>query len=272
MPHRWLGSYVTTSYDPLSSSTELLVLDERFDGSSVNKAATSAVAIKLMTGTVTNGQYWINVPTIGPTLTYCIMDPAYDGGGWMMAMKATRGTTFNYTSAYWTTTNTLNNSTGNNQNDGDAKFDVMNYFPAKDMLARWPDIGAGGSIGGLGSWIWLQNNYCFLYGNTSRMTLINFFGSVNGYQFSTGKAYSGWGSGAFSSQSGIGWYGYNFTANATAKVRWGFGWNNEADFTSDDVSGGIGMNWSNYSAGDLISCCQDTTGINRTARVEVYIR
>jgi hypothetical protein len=43
---------------------------------------------------------------------------------------------------------------------------------------------------------------------------------------------------------------------------------------SDDVSGGIGMDsrYGNFSGGDLIGCCQDTTGINRSARVEVYIR
>ena len=28
----------------------------------------------------------------------------------------------------------------------------------------------------------------------------------------------------------------------------------------------------NYSAGDQITCCQNGTGINRSARVEVYIR
>jgi hypothetical protein len=28
----------------------------------------------------------------------------------------------------------------------------------------------------------------------------------------------------------------------------------------------------NFSAGDKINCCQDSTGINRSARVEVYVR
>ena len=43
---------------------------------------------------------------------------------------------------------------------------------------------------------------------------------------------------------------------------------------SNDVGGGIGMDaqFGSYSAGDMINCCQDTTGINRSARVEVYIR
>ena len=54
------------------------------DGSTSAKAASSARYIKNLTGTTTNGVYWINLPTAGPTQTYCIMDPAYDGGGWMM--------------------------------------------------------------------------------------------------------------------------------------------------------------------------------------------
>ena len=73
----------------------------------------------------------------------------------------------------------------------------------------------------------------------------------------------------------------NYTGNAGAKVRWGFAWNENGpglfpngDQGSNDVSGGIGMGsgYGNYSAGDRISCCQNSTGINRTARVEIYVR
>jgi len=46
-------------------------------------------------------------------------------------------------------------------------------------------------------------------------------------------------------------------------VRWGFLYNNEADFGSIDVSGGIGMSQVSRSAGDTIGCCQSTTGLNR---------
>jgi hypothetical protein len=50
---------------------------------------------------------------------------------------------------------------------------------------------------------------------------------------------------------------------------------------SNDVTGGIGMGLMSglsvatggqYSAGDYISCCSNQTGINRTARVEIYVR
>lgn len=243
------------------------------DGSSAQRAAKSAANIKKITGTNVDGVYWIDLPVVGPTRVFCIMNSAFDGGGWMMMMKATRGTTFNYSASYWTTINTLNPTTQLNQNDADAKFDVMNYFPAKDMLARWPDIGSGGSIAGLGNWIWLQNNF---YAG-SRISPVSLFSGVNRYFIQDAKTYSGWANGVFSSQTDIRFYGYNWTDNLNC--RWGFGWNENGGGLypngvtgSDDVSGGIGLSAGSYSAGDIINCCQDTTGINRSARVEVYVR
>lgn len=259
-------------------------------------------ALAAMPGS-TDGVYSIN-----NNLTYCIMNSAVDGGGWMLAMKATRGTTFNFSSNYWTTSNTLN-PTETNRNDGDAKFDIMNIFEAKDIMAIWPDITTNG--GGLGSnsfgcWTWLENNFY----NGDRIKLIDFFstagtfntgdastpGNYGGYFKGLAKNSSSWASGIFSSQNSINFYGFNFKNypnpsynNGTAKVRWGFGWNEngEGNYSgpstltiggsvagSDDVSGGIGMDstFGNYSAGDSKSCCEDSTGINRSARVEIYIR
>jgi hypothetical protein len=46
-------------------------------------------------------------------------------------------------------------------------------------------------------------------------------------------------------------------------VRWGFLYNNEAEFGSIDVSGGIGMSQVSRSAGETIGCCQSSTGLNR---------
>jgi hypothetical protein len=172
----------------------------------------------------------------------------------------------------------------------------MNRFPAKDIMARWPDISTnGGSIPNTGTWTWMENNF----NGGWRQSLISFFNSPSnlpytassnggsGYFLRDAKTFSGWQSGVFSSQPDIRFYGFNYLAydNRTGPaVRWGFGWNENGEGLfpsvfvgpngSNDVSGGIGMSSSfgSYSAGDFISCCQDTTGINRQARVEIYVR
>jgi hypothetical protein len=153
----------------------------------------------------------------------------------------------------------------------------MNYFPSKDMLALWPDIpynyasGTGGSLtlSGYNNWCWMKNNY----NSGTRQTLVSYFSTASNVSFGTAKGVER--GTAFSSQVGNSFYGINFTQNTggnVSKVRWGFGWNNEFDWISNDVSGGIGLNSGSYSAGDWIACCQDQTGINRTARVEMYVR
>jgi hypothetical protein len=198
-------------------------------------------------------------------------------------MKATRGTTFPYSSSYWTAVNTLNPSQ-TNRNDGDAKFDTMNYFYAKDIMALWPDIAwnyggstTGGSLSTNGTynvWCWLQNNF----NNGIRITPINFFNSASNLFFGDSNNFTGKGT-AFSSQVDVRFYGFNYTGNATGTTRWGFGWNENGgglypngNQVSNDVYTGIGMAYGNVSAGDFIACCQNVTGINRSARVEIYIR
>ena len=394
---------VSTNY----AGSSIFSIDIYYDGSEYHKAAPSASYIKNLTGTEKNGVYWINLPEIGPTRIYCIMDSSIDGGGWMMAMKSGKSlalpsvlssntfsygsftnndvflgniglpsgyssqtvsvklriygqktfsyngmngqcyvndvngntiiasyvgdrangsdsydisdtviltlnpnqfpltvrawvwylgwyfysmtanitistsndeTLFNYNSDYWTTTNTLNSNDLTRDNQ-DAKFHTMNYFKAKDMLALWPDIPYnynGGSGGNLSlplynNWCWLKNNF----DSGTRRTLINLFGNVN--NMSLGEPRGAERGTAFSSQPGNAFYGINFTSFPNMKVRWGFAWNNEGDWNSNDVTGGIGMysSWGSLkslSAGDQIGCCQDQIGINRTARVEMYIR
>jgi hypothetical protein len=106
------------------------------------------------------------------------------------------------------------------------------------------------------------------------------FSTANNNFISDAALFDGKGT-AFSGQTDVRFYGFNYTGNSGAKVRWGFGWNENggglypnADQGSNDVSGGIGMgsNFGNYSAGDKNACCSNTLGINRSARVEVYIR
>lgn len=260
-------------------------------GLTINDPGESAMSLKNNFGYNSDGVYYIVINNIS-TPVYCIMNSALDGGGWMMALKATRGNTFNYDSSYWTTANTLN-TTQTNRNDGDAKFDTFNYFEGKDFLALFPDIGQGGSLSVSGyPWTWLQNNY----NDGNVKTPLSFFqttGSNMNYGGSgkfirDAKTFSGWASGVFSSQVDVRFYGFNYIPytqySSTFKVRWGFGWNENSEGLypgvvggapgSNDVTGGIGMGAAAapYSAGDYIACCQDTTGINRSARVEMYVR
>ena len=278
-----------TFFSAWTQNLQELVTVPVMDGSTAAKAAPNAKYIQTAFNNYTDGTYWINLPYVGPTQVYCLLNSAVNGGGWMMAMKATTGTTFNYSSTHWTTVTTLSPSQ-TNRNNGDAKFDTMNYFHAKDIMALWPDIpwNYGGSTTGgsvntsssYGHWCWLQNNF----NNGVRITPISFFSSAPKFFYGDTINFAGKGT-AFSAQSDVRFYGFNYTnANSTANVRWGFGWNenggglypngNEA---SNDVSGGIGMAGLfstniNYSAGDQYSCCSTNTGINRSARVEIYIR
>lgn len=272
-----------TYYSAWTQNIQELVSAPTMDGSSAAKAAPSAKYIQTAFNNFTDGTYWINLPYVGPTQVYCLLNSAVNEGGWMMAMKATSGTTFNYSSTHWTTV-TISNPSQTNRNNGDAKFDTMNYFHAKDIMALWPDIpwnqggsttgGSSNTNGSYNVWCWLQNNF----NNGIRITPINFFSSASNLFFGDALNFAGKGT-AFSAQTQVRFYGFNYTANSTGANRWGFGWNeNEAGLypnggqTSNDVYGGIGMAYGSYSAGDRISCCQTDTGINRSARVEIYIR
>ena len=284
------GEFSTTNFNyvnkngALSTSNSVTIYGQAVstksnDGLSAATAGVSALQIKTDFPSAVDGVYWIDVPGYSPKQTYCLMDSAYDGGGWMLALKTTTGTTFNYGATYWTTANTLNPNDVT-RNNADAKYDVMNGFSAKDMMALWPDIpnvaAESGSIDGLTQWSWLQNDF-----NTgTRVTPLSFFTTANNSFISDADLFSGKGT-AFSGQTQVRFYGFNYTVNASAKVRWGFAWNENSaglfpsgDQGSNDVSGGIGMSstYGNYSAGDKINCCQNTTGINRSARVEIYIR
>jgi hypothetical protein len=213
------------------------------------------------------------------------MNPAYAGGGWMMAMKATQGTTFNYDANYWTTTNTLNPS-DTTRNDGDAKFHTFNYFAATDWLAIFPDTGING--GDLPAslntgWTWYEPNAV----NVSTPVSTWYSRGIQITKLSNNVVYNGtnptpiysqkYNSSVWSNQAGFHWYGINyFSSTATPanlnSVRWGWGWNNEADQNSNDVIGGIGINRTQASAGDFPYCCQGVRGLDRRMRFEWYVR
>lgn len=65
----------------------------------------------LQNRTFPDSYYWINFNSAsGGQFIYCIMNEAYFGGGWMLAMRGTKGSTsFIYDSPYWRNSQTLNN-------------------------------------------------------------------------------------------------------------------------------------------------------------------
>jgi len=240
--------------------------------------AESAKVIKDITKTNTDGVYYIRLNGLS-TSTYCLMNDCYDGGGWMLLMKAGRGTTFGYSSTYWTTTNTLNPS-ATHRVDGDAKYDAFNYADIKDVMAIWPDVPSksytnvlgknGGSLNLEDGWCWKVDNWI---GNYQTTALAGFQVSRDVTASPLTTWYPGWSSSIWSSEGGAYRHvfggGSHLSANRLA--RWGFLWNNEANFASIDAFGGIGMDSTNYSGGDWYSCC-GTAGLNRSMRVELYGR
>jgi hypothetical protein len=249
-------------------------------GTNASFPGASARLIRSLTNSNVDGVYFINVNGSG-TPTYCLMNSKWDGGGWMMLMKATRGGTFPFASGYWTDTNTTLNTGQTNRSDGDAKFNVMNFGMVKDVMALWPDVGyTGGSISQSEAWAWLVNNY---YGGGTRATVITGFSTANSRDSPVGTdpiSFNGFSSSIWSYQDPTHRhvFGGGSHLSANQQVRWGFLWNENApgDFTSCDAIGGLGINFNfganyQYSAGDVYGCC-GSQGLNRTMRVELYGR
>jgi len=266
-------------------------------GSSADCPGASAKHIKDVTGTNTDGVYWITVGGVA-TQVYSIMNSAMDGGGWMLAMKgANTGATFNYNSTHWTTTSTLN-TTYLRRNDSsyneDAKFSVFNSTPASKVLAIFPDATAGGAITGQ-SYGFTWNETMPTPANTQsysgRPTQGDYTGKTLRELFAGGEKiyirdatnaspYRAAGSGVFSTQTDVRFFGFNYSGGSSSKARFGFGFNENtngaayptADENSNDVEGGIGLNRSNTSAGDFIYCCQNSSGVNRQMKFELYVK
>ena len=235
------------------------------DGSSPDKAATSAAAILQVNPSAPDGVYWINLPSVGAKQIYCALSSNHlGGGGWMLAWKCTRGSTFGYSSNYWTSSNVYNETSGLNLNDGDHKNHAFNHYVASSIAAVFPDLNNGGqSSVPYSAWTWKQSGV----GQTALTRL-----QSNQQLSSNPRGESSMSGSGFSNQNGSQWYGFNYTGNNSNRVRWGFGWNNEGDQNSNDVTGGIAPVRSGNSAGDHIYCCQGTTGVNRSIRAEIWVQ
>jgi hypothetical protein len=226
------------------------------NGLTSDQAATNALALLQFYPRYDDGIYWINCGGV-PKQTYCLMNPKWDGGGWMLIMKAAQGSTFNWGSTHWTTTSTLN-STDTTTTVANAKFDVFNSVPVTDVMAVWPtsDIGAGNTGGSLAvsdGWVWLVKNW-----------YIEPITPLAGFQIDRDAspadifAFSGFSttSPIWSYQTGLRAHvfgsGAHIAGPDTYITRWGFIWNNEMGTTNtQDAFAGIGLNIPSSSGGDF---------------------
>lgn len=273
------GDNIQVSFTPPGGSRTYNGAGYYFYGLGTNSAyaAQSARIIKSLTSTNVNAAYYIMLNGTS-TLTYCLMDSVWNGGGWMMVLKASRGTTFPFSSTYWTDNSTLLNTSDATRNDGNSKFQAYNFAMVKDVMALWPDVGyTGGSIAQSDSWCWLVNNF---YNSGARATMITGLAAANSRDSPTNpdpSTFAGFSTSIWSSQTPSKRHvfggGGHIAGGVNLNVRWGFLWNENAlgDFTSCDASGGIGMSAGSYSGGDLYSCC-GSIGLNRTMRYELYAR
>lgn len=188
------------------------------------------------------------------------------------------GTTFQYSSTYWTDATTTLNTGSTDRTSADAKFAVMNRAPIKDVLALWPDVGlTGGSISQSESWTWLVNHY--YYGGTRATPILGFSSTTSRdatthfLNTSDQTSFAGYSSSIWSQQAGAKRhvFGGGSHLSSNTSIRWGFLWNNENDFATVDVTGGIGMSYGSYSAGDYYGGA-GTVSLNRSMRFEMYGR
>ena len=248
--------------------------------------AANALQIIANTSNTADGTYFINVNNV-PKATVCLLNPKWDGGGWMQIMKSYGTNTFEYNANYWTTANTLNTTdlVLHNASGTDSKYDVFNAVPVKDVLALWPtyDIGSGNTGGSLTvseGWVWKVNNWYNLGGYITPLLgfqidrpapLTNAFDfdgiSQSGssiFSYMTGTYWHGFGSGKFWNGA-QGWY-----------QRWGMFWNNETNsLNTQDAITGIGMNANGfaYSAADRWYWGGvNHYGLNRAISCELYAR
>ncbi len=264
--------------------------------SSSSSMVLNASTLKASTGATADGVYSLFFNGVS-TPVYCLMNDAVAGGGWMLAMKgANSGATFNYSSAHWTTATTLNTA-ANRRNDvynEDAKFEVFNTMPATEILVIFPEATAGGAITGQSyGFIWREsmptpaNTAAYsgrpAQGDYTGKTLRELF--AGGEKIFIRDAvsttpYRAAGSGVFSTQTDVRFFGFNYVSTVNNnRARFGFGWNENGGGVypggnegSNDVTGGLGLDRVNWSAGDYIGCCQNSVGMNRPLKFEVYVR
>lgn len=226
------------------------------------------------------------------TLVYCLMDAAMDGGGcWMLLMKGKAGYTFQYHSTHWSSDSTLNADSLDSTTSEDAKYPVFNDAPVTDLLAVFPDpdLPVGGCVSSSQQsygWTWLQHD---VWGGDAKTALEGFKVSRElGYRNDI-TSFCGWNYLIWSAQMQEGTSCQAYVINGEGlpndgtthinRVRWGFrqNENGENNFDSDDVAGGIGMDWRGtikYSVGDFSErySTRSSLGANRAFPFLLYGR
>ena len=103
--------------------------------------ASSAMEIKNLTGTNTDGLYWITSAGVS-TQVLSLMNSNLGGGGWQLAMKGkSSGSSLNYNSTLWTDTSTSNAASPSRiaTSDADAKYSTFYGTFANQMMALFPN-------------------------------------------------------------------------------------------------------------------------------------
>lgn len=155
------ASSVTTNFDVTATDNagnstvrSFNIIRKWQDGSSSEQYATSAAAIKSLTGTTTNGVYWVKASSSAPLQqVYCIMDTAFAGGGWMiisnndasqiMANRPVQARPTAYSSYVGTTSSNSYSTTGTwNINAQDMNFTEMVFVAYSSTFTNVSGYGA----------------------------------------------------------------------------------------------------------------------------------
>lgn len=111
------------------------------NGLTPDAAAASAQAIKLTTGTTTNGLYYINVPSLGTRQLWCNMSGTY---GWMFMMRGFGNDGLAYADGRWTDSSDYSRTDLHTGNYGGWAKDAAFYYFTGMQYIR---LDAGGFSG-----------------------------------------------------------------------------------------------------------------------------
>jgi len=206
-----------------------------------------------------SGPKWIRHADGGVRRVYC--DNDWNGGGWELLMKIDGSSTqFQYDSSHWKSGASTHNPTDLTLDWGkNAKYDGFNKGRYGELYARWRDPHARDEWAWSSPGGWSSGRSPQSYFNSGRHICCSRYYQVEGQQEWRNSG------GRFSNQGCAGSIRINQCTAGHACARWGFHWNNECGYGSNDAGGGIGLRPRNSakSAGDWVSCCQRRSGRRR---------